>query len=183
MQEIRKKAITMLLGTIPHEDVNREGLLNTPDRIAKMYDEIFSGYGKSEGSIFKSTFQSDNEEMVIVKDIDYYSHCEHHMVPFFGKVHVGYIPDKKVLGLSKFGRLVEIYARRLQIQEQLTYQIAEAIQTHLNPLGVIVVVEGVHMCMVMRGVKKANSKTITSAVRGAFKNNLDTRQEFFNLID
>ena len=120
--------------------------------------------------------------MVIVKDIDYYSHCEHHMVPFFGKVHIGYIPEGRVVGLSKLARLVEVYARRLQIQEQLTFQIADAIEKVLKPKGVIVVVDGVHMCMVMRGIKKANAVTVTSAVRGGFKEDSKARSEFLELI-
>ncbi len=181
-KEARKEAVERLLHTIKGEDVGREGLLDTPSRVARMYDEIFEGYKKKPKDVFKAVFETDNSEMVIVKDIDYYSHCEHHMVPFFGKIHIGYIPNGKVLGLSKFGRLVEIFARRLQIQEQLTFQIADAIEKYLKPLGVIVVVEGVHMCMVMRGVKKANSKTITSAVRGIFGEDDSARNEFLTLL-
>ncbi len=168
------------------EDPSREGLLKTPERVARMYSEVFSGYDNAEDrldKIFSSVFTSDNSEMVVVKDIDYYSHCEHHMVPFFGKVHIGYIPNKKVLGLSKFARLVEVYSRRLQIQEQLTWQIADEISKRLKPKGVIVVVEGAHLCMAMRGVQKINSKTITSAVRGRFSDSATTKQEFFKLLD
>jgi GTP cyclohydrolase I len=174
--------IARLLGSIKGENPNREGLSDTPKRVSKMYGEIFSGYGKNPKDVLKATFKTDNDSMVIIKDIDYYSHCEHHMVPFFGKVHIGYIPNKKVLGLSKFARLVEVFARRLQIQEQMTHQIAEAIWEYLKPKGVIVVVEGVHLCMAMRGVQKLNSKTITSAVRGTFKTNVSTREEFLKLI-
>jgi GTP cyclohydrolase IA len=179
----REEAIRMLLSTIPNEDMNREGLVGTPDRVARMYNEIFSGYEKNVEDLFKAKFDTDNDQMVIVKDIDYWSHCEHHMVPFFGKVHIAYIPGKKVLGLSKFGRLVEVFARRLQIQEQMTFQIADAIQKYLEPAGLMVVVEGMHMCMVMRGVKKANSTTITSYVKGAFQENAETRNEALTLFN
>jgi GTP cyclohydrolase I len=182
MKSNREELIKQLLDTIPNEDSSREGLLKTPERVSRMYDEIFSGYEAREEELFKSVFFSDNEEMVVVRDIDYYSQCEHHMVPFFGKVHIGYIPEGKVLGLSKFARLVEVYARRLQIQEQMTFQIASAIEKHLNPKGLIVVVTGTHLCMCMRGVKKANAVTITSAVRGCFKNDLGVKEEFLKLI-
>lgn len=178
----RERAIQELLGTIPGEDLHRDGLLGTPDRVARMYEEIFSGYEKDPEEVLSKTFDTDNEEMVIVKDIDYFSHCEHHMVPFFGKVHIGYIPNGKVVGLSKLARLVEIYARRLQIQEQMTFQIADAIESILKPKGVAVVVTGQHLCMVMRGIKKLNSTTTTSAMRGVFMNEAQTRNEFLNLI-
>jgi len=179
----RESAVKLLLHSIPGEVHGREGLVDTPNRVARMYDEIFAGYYTDPKDILKAKFHTDNDQMVIIKDIDYYSHCEHHMVPFFGRVHIAYIPDKSVLGLSKFGRLVEIYARRLQIQEQMTFQIADAIEEHLKPLGVMVVVEGTHLCMVMRGVKKANSQTITSDIRGAFKNNSETRNEALTLFN
>jgi GTP cyclohydrolase I len=170
------------------EDVNREGLIETPKRVARMYNEIFAGYKEDpKRHLFKS-FDADFDEevpyeqgMVIVKDIDFYSHCEHHMVPFMGKVHIGYIPTGRVAGLSKFARLVEGYAHRLQIQERLTKQIAEAIDEVLKPQGVIVVIEAQHMCMKLRGVKNATSSTVTSAVRGAFSNS-ETRAEFMALI-
>ena len=180
----RQSLISELLSTIPSEDINRDGLLETPKRVAKMYNEIFSGYDKADemDKIFSKTFDTDNEEMVIVKDIGYWSHCEHHMVPFFGKVHIGYIPDGKVLGLSKFARLVDIYARRLQIQEQMTFQIADEIEQRLRPKGLAVVVEGIHMCMVMRGVKSINSSTTTSSMRGIFREKAEARQEFLKLI-
>lgn len=171
--------------TLIGENPDREGLLDTPDRVTRMYDEVFSGYVEPEAKlrkIFKSVFTSDNNEMVVVKDIDYFSFCEHHLVSFFGKVHVGYIPNGKVLGLSKFARLVEVYSRRLQIQEQLTFQIAEEIQTRLKPKGLGVIVTGKHLCMAMRGVQKLNSETTTSAMRGCFKEDINVRQEFLKLV-
>lgn len=180
----RVKAVKILLSTIKGENPDREGLKETGERIARMYDEIFSGYENEEArlkQIFSKMFETDNDEMVIIKDIDYCSSCEHHGVFFFGKIHIGYIPNGKVLGLSKFGRLVEIYSKRLQIQEQMTFQIADAIEKYLKPKGVGVIVEGLHGCMAFRGVKKMNSKTITSAIRGVFRDNLITKQEFFKL--
>lgn len=183
LKEERMKHVKALLATIPKENANRDGLKGTPDRVARMYDEIFSGYDQSPKDVLGAMFDTDNEEMVIVKDIDYYSQCEHHMVPFFGHVHIGYIPDGKVLGLSKFARLVEIYARRLQIQEQMTFQIAEAIQENLKPKGLIVVVTGKHLCMAMRGVKKLNSSTTTSAVRGLFADKMGVKEEFLTLLN
>lgn len=178
----RKDFVSYLLNTIPGENPGREGLGDTPKRVSKMYEEIFAGYEQKPEEVLGTCFATDNSEMVVVRDIDYYSTCEHHMVPFFGKVHIGYVPNGKVLGLSKFARLVEIFARRLQIQEQMTEQIAAAIEEHLKPHGVIVVVEGQHLCMMMRGVQKLNSTTTTSAVRGNFKTQPETRQEFFNII-
>jgi len=180
-QALRERCVLELLGTIPNEDCHREGLKETPKRVAKMYGELFSGYQTSFKDIFKAVFRTDNDSMVVVKDIDYYSLCEHHMVPFFGKAHIGYIPNGKVLGLSKFARLVDAYSKRLQIQEQMTYQIAGEIDARLEPKGVIVVVEGFHMCMSMRGIKKPNSKTVTSHIRGVFEK-LEVRQEFFNTL-
>jgi GTP cyclohydrolase I len=178
----REKAVKALLSTISGEDEDRQGLADTPKRVAKMYNEIFSGYSDNEETIFSSKFKTDNSQMVIIKDIDYWSHCEHHMVPFFGKVHIGYIPNGEVLGLSKFARLVEMYARRLQIQEQMTFQIAEAIEKNLQVAGVAVVVTGTHLCMAMRGVKKSNSITVTNDMRGCFRDEQATRAEFFNSI-
>ena len=162
------------------EDPNREGLLETPSRVAKMYNEVFSGYSQDVSEVFK-VFEEGHTEMVIVQDIDFYSHCEHHMVPFFGKVHIGYIPNGKVAGLSKFVRLVELYAKRLQVQERLTTQIADAIMVHLGAQGCMVVIEAEHMCMKMRGVRNATSLTKTSAVRGNFEQS-ETRREFLGLI-
>jgi len=178
----RETAVKTLLTTIEGEDVNRQGLLETPHRVAKMYEEIFAGYKQHPKDVFKKVFDTDNDQMVIIKDIDYFSQCEHHMVPFFGRVHIGYIPRDKVLGLSKFARLVEIYARRLQIQEQMAFQIADAIQKYLDPVGIAVVITGQHLCMGSRGVKKPHSITITNDLRGAFKDNASTRQEFFSSI-
>lgn len=176
-----------ILGEIG-EDVNREGLLETPQRVAKMYSEIFAGYREDPKEHLKKSFAVSNDPekpydqgMVIVKDIDFYSHCEHHMVPFIGKVHIGYIPSDRVAGLSKFARLVEGYAHRLQIQERLTQQIADAIEEVLRPQGVIVVIEAQHMCMRLRGVRNSTAVTTTSAVRGAFKYP-ETRAEFLALI-
>lgn len=165
------------------DNPKRAGMLETPRRMRRSYEELFSGYKVDLDSIVKVFDSEGYDEMVIVKDIDFYSHCEHHGVLFFGKVHIGYIPNKKIIGLSKFGRIVEAYSRRFQVQERLTKQIADFIELKLKPKGVVVVVEGTHMCMVMRGVKKENAKTVTSAVRGVFKNNDHlAKQEFLSLI-
>lgn len=166
------------------EDPNREGLLNTPKRVAKAYEFIIQGYKQSPLEILgDAMFQSSNNEMVLIKDIEFYSICEHHLLPIIGRAHVAYIPDGKVVGLSKIPRMVNIYARRLQIQEQMTEQIAQALQEAINPKGVGVVVEARHMCMEMRGVEKINSVTTTSALRGSFIKNPETRKEFFDLIN
>ena len=151
------------------EDVNREGLRETPDRIARMYEEIFAGLDMDCEEILSKTFTVDNDEMVIVKDITFYSTCEHHFMPFYGKAHVAYIPNGKVVGLSKLARAVEVYAKRPQIQEQLTGQVADALMKYLAPKGVIIMMEAEHMCMTMRGVKKPGSKTVTFAMRGVFE--------------
>ncbi len=182
LSQEREGLIRGLLDTIPGEKVTRQGLQDTPKRVAKMYDEIFSGYEKNLDHIFKAVFDTNNDSMVIVSDIDFYSLCEHHMVPFFGKVHIAYIPNGKVLGLSKFARLVEVYARRLQIQEQLTFQIATAIKDYLKPKGVAVVIQAQHLCMAMRGVQKLNSKTTTNTMLGVFLDEPETRSEFLNFI-
>ena len=170
MIDVKKvqEGVRMILEGIG-EDVNREGLRETPDRIARMYEEIFAGMDMDCKEILSKTFTVDNDEMVIVKDIVFYSTCEHHFMPFYGKAHVAYIPDGKVVGLSKLARTVEVYAKRPQIQEQLTGQVADALMEHLNPKGVIVMMEAEHMCMTMRGVKRPGSKTVTFAMRGAFK--------------
>lgn len=163
------------------EDPQREGLLKTPDRVARMFEELTAGYHvDTEKLINGAIFNVDYDEMVVVKDIDFYSMCEHHMLPFYGRAHVAYIPNGKVVGLSKIPRIVEMFARRLQIQEQMTTQIADFIQTTLEPQGVAVIVEGVHMCSVMRGVKKANASMKTSRMMGAFKENDKTRAEFLS---
>ena len=165
------------------EDPNREGLKRTPHRVAKAFDFFVSGYKKTPKQILNDAlFESDSEEMVIVQDIDFYSLCEHHLLPFFGKCHVAYLPNGKVIGLSKLPRLVDVYARRLQIQERLTQEIASAIEELIQPQGVGVVVEGQHLCMMMRGVEKQNSFAITSAMRGRFREDARTRNEFLDLI-
>lgn len=190
---MRKDAISMLLDSIPGEDPKREGLLETPDRVARMYDEIFGGYGMNPAEVLSKTFAVDKANeitagdiyqsgIVVVKDIPFYSHCEHHMVPFIGKVWVAYIPSERVVGLSKIARVVEGYARRLQIQERMTTQIADAIEDALRPLGVMVVIEAEHLCMAMRGVKKPGTNTVTSAVRGVFADKPEAREECMSLF-
>lgn len=175
-------AVVALLDGIG-EAPEREGLVKTPERVAKSLRFLTSGYRKDpEQLLMKAVFTESYDEMVLVKDIDLYSMCEHHMLPFFGKAHVAYIPDGKIVGLSKIPRVVEVFARRLQVQERLTMQIRDAIQNVLNPRGVGVVIEATHMCMVMRGVQKQNSVTTTSAMSGEFLNNQSTRSEFLRLI-
>ena len=165
------------------EDPDREGLRGTPERIARMYEEIFSGYRQDPEEILNNAiFHERYDEMVVVKDIDFYSMCEHHMLPFFGVAHVAYIPRDKVIGLSKIPRIVDMYARRLQIQEKMTVQIAETLQRLLNPLGVAVVVEATHLCSVMRGVKKPRNRMVTSAMLGVFRKDIRTRNEFLQII-
>lgn len=164
------------------EDVDREGLLDTPARVTRMYEEIFAGYSADPREVLGVTFDEQHEELVIVKDIVYYSQCEHHMAPFFGKIHIGYIPSGKIAGLSKFARLVEAVTRKLQVQERITSEIADILDGELKPQGVMVVVEGEHLCMCARGVKKPGSKTVTSAVRGFFRNDSALRAEFLSLI-
>ncbi len=171
--------IIKLLG----EDVNREGLKQTPLRVAKAMQFLTQGYQMDPEEIIKSAmFKEDYQQMVVVKDIELYSMCEHHMLPFFGKAHVAYIPRHHITGLSKIARVVEAFARRLQVQERLTTQIKEALQNTLNPLGVAVVIEAQHMCMQMRGVQKQHSVTTTSDFTGAFMKSIATREEFFNII-
>jgi GTP cyclohydrolase IA len=165
------------------EDVDREGLLETPARVTRMYEEIFAGYAVDPREALGVTFDEHHEELVIVKDIVYYSQCEHHMAPFFGKAHIGYIPSGKIAGLSKLARLVEAITRRLQVQERITSQIADIMDEVLAPHGVMVVVEGEHLCMCARGVKKPGSKTVTSAVRGQFKHSTALRSEFMSLLN
>ncbi|MFQ6342781.1 GTP cyclohydrolase I FolE [Campylobacter sp. VTCC 70190] len=183
MQEEFENCITTMLKIIG-ENPQREGLLKTPKRVFKAYEFLSSGYYQDVKEILNNAlFESSNNEMVLVRDIEFYSLCEHHLLPFFGRVHVAYIPDKKVVGLSKIPRLVEVFARRLQIQEQLTEQIAEALMENVGAKGVGVVIEARHMCVEMRGVQKANSTTSTSALRGIFLKNQKTREEFFSLIN
>jgi GTP cyclohydrolase I len=164
------------------EDPKREGLLETPHRVAKAMKFLTEGYNSSaEEVVGRGIFKEEHDNMIMVRDIELYSLCEHHMLPFFGKAHVAYIPNGKVVGLSKIPRIVDVYARRLQVQERLTEQIAEGLCQVLNPSGVGVVIEAYHLCMMMRGVQKQNSKTITSALRGAFREDPKTRDEFLRL--
>lgn len=180
-QDKIREAVRLLLEGIG-EDTAREGLAETPDRIARMYAEIFAGAEEDAAVPLSKVFTVDSSEMVLEKDIVFYSMCEHHMMPFFGRAHVAYIPDGKVVGLSKLARTVEIYARRLQIQERLTGQIADALMEHLAPRGAMVVLEAEHMCMTMRGVKKPGSKTVSVAVRGCFENNRELQNSFFQML-
>lgn len=180
-QEKIKQAVRMLLEAIG-EDPDREGLLDTPDRIARMYEEIYGGMKEDAGVHLAKTFTVQNHEMVLERDITFYSTCEHHLLPFYGKAHIAYIPDGKVVGLSKLARTVEVYARRLQIQEQLTGQIADALMEHIHPRGVMVVIEAEHMCMTMRGIKKPGSQTVTVARRGVFETDSSLEERFFHMM-
>jgi GTP cyclohydrolase I len=165
------------------EDPKREGLVSTPKRVAKAYDFLTSGYNMDIKLVMNNAiFEEKYDEMVIVKNIDFYSLCEHHMLPFYGKVHIAYLPDGKILGLSKFPRIVDVFARRLQVQERMTQQIADTLMQYLNPQGVGVVTEAYHMCMMMRGVEKQNSSATSSAMHGIFREDTRTRSEFLNLI-
>jgi GTP cyclohydrolase I len=177
-----EKLISELLENLG-ENPAREGLLKTPARVAGMYEFLTKGYQQDvkavlNGAIFKEKYS----EMVIVRDIDFFSLCEHHLIPFYGKVHIAYIPKGKIIGLSKLPRIVEVFARRLQVQERLTQQIADTLYDNLNPDGVAVVIEARHLCMIMRGVEKQNSTATTSAMLGAFRNDVKTRNEFLTLI-
>ena len=176
------EAVRVLLAGLG-EDPGREGLVKTPDRVAKALRFLTSGYDRDvDGVINDALFTVDYSEMVIVKDIDFYSLCEHHLLPFFGRCHVAYVPDGKVIGLSKLPRLVEVFSRRLQVQERLTSQVADTIAAKVSPLGVAVVVEATHLCMAMRGVEKQNSVALTSAMHGVFRTDARTRMEFLNLL-
>lgn len=175
-------AIRELLSAVG-EDPDRDGLQRTPERVARMYDELLAGYRVDpEQMINDAIFDVDYDEMVLVKDIEFYSLCEHHLLPFIGKAHVAYLPKGKVIGLSKIPRVVDLFARRLQVQERMTRQISDFLETTLHPHGVGVVIEGLHLCSMMRGVKKANARMITSALCGTFSNNEVTRQEFLDHI-
>lgn len=180
-QDLIKQAVKLLLEGIG-EDASREGLLETPDRIARMYGEIFSGMEEDAGEHLSKVFTADNNEMVLEKDIVFYSMCEHHMMPFYGVAHVAYIPNGKVVGLSKLARTVEVYAKRLQIQERMTGQIADVIMKELKPQGAMVVLEAEHMCMTMRGAKKPGSKTVSIAARGVFETEPDLQNKFLQLL-
>jgi GTP cyclohydrolase I len=164
------------------EDPGREGLINTPDRVARMYEELFSGMSESSSEVLDTVFHEDYDEVVLLKDIEFSSVCEHHLMPFTGKAHVAYLPDGKIVGLSKLARAVEHFARRPQVQERLTAQIADLISKTLEPKGVAVVLEATHTCMTMRGVKKPGSVMTTSAMRGLIRENLATRNEVLGLI-
>ncbi len=177
-----KEGVLLILEGIG-EDVTREGLLETPERVARMYEEIFSGLYADAKAPLSKCFTAENNEMVLEKDITFYSTCEHHLLPFFGKAHVAYIPDGKVVGLSKIPRTVELYAKRPQLQEQLTAQIADAIMEELSPKGVMVMIEAAHTCMSRRGGKKPGSKTLTYVVRGSFENNSELQNRFFQLVN
>ncbi|HHH19513.1 MAG TPA: GTP cyclohydrolase I FolE [Campylobacterales bacterium] len=178
-----EQAVTKILELLG-EDPEREGLLKTPSRVAKALKFLTEGYEQNPQEILnKALFTSSNDEMVVVRDIEFYSMCEHHMLPIIGRAHVAYIPDGKVVGLSKIPRIVNVFARRLQIQEQMTEQIADAIAETIHPKGVAVVVHARHMCMEMRGVQKINSTTVSSALRGLFKSDQRTRNEFYKIIN
>jgi GTP cyclohydrolase I len=165
------------------ENPDRDGLVKTPERVEKSLRWLTRGYDMSVAEVIgDAVFEEDHHNMVIVKDIEMYSMCEHHMLPFFGKVHIAYVPDGKIVGLSKLPRVVEVFARRLQVQERLTEQVASAIMDVLRPQGVGVVIEAAHLCMMMRGVEKQNSKTVTSAMKGIFREDLRTRDEFLRLV-
>lgn len=164
------------------EDVNREGLLETPLRVAKMYEELAGGYKDSAKTHLEKRFDVENNDIVLEKDIQFYSLCEHHMLPFYGKVAIAYIPNGEVIGLSKMARTVDVFAKRLQLQERMTSQIADAFMEELNPQGVIVLVEAEHMCMTMRGIKKPGTKTVTVIARGEFKDNEQLQNQFYRML-
>lgn len=176
-----KEAVRLLLEGIG-EDVEREGLRETPERIARMYEQIFAGMEEDAAAHLSKTFAVASNEIVLVKNITFYSICEHHLMPFYGKAHIAYLPDGKVVGLSKLARTVEVYARRPQIQEQMTIQIVEAVMEHLKPQGVMVLLEAEHMCMTMRGVEKPGSKTVTMASRGCFQEKPELQELFFKML-
>lgn len=186
MEEINREqieeAIRLIIEAVG-EDPNREGLLDTPKRVANMYEEIFSGINQDPKELFELVFSENYEELVLVKDIPFYSICEHHLIPFFGKAHIAYLPrNGKVTGLSRLARAIETVAKRPQLQERITSTVADAINEKLDPHGVMVVIEAEHMCMTMRGVKKPGSKTITTAVRGSFETDQCARSEILTLI-
>jgi len=177
-----KQAVKMIIEAVG-ENPNREGLIDTPNRIAKMYTEIFSGINESPEEYLSRTFTVEDDDIIIEKDITFYSMCEHHFLPFFGKVHIAYIPDKKVAGLSKLARTVEVFSKRPQLQERLTTQIAESLMEYLDAKGVMVIIEAEHLCMSMRGVKKPGSKTVTVVSKGIIKENDSIKKEVYNLLN
>lgn len=177
-----REAVKMILEAIG-EDPEREGLVETPDRIARMYKEIFAGLDESPEKHLKKVFTVDSDDIVLERDITFYSMCEHHLLPFYGKAHIAYIPDGKVVGLSKLARTVEVFARRLQLQERMSAQIADAIMKYVKVKGVMVVVEAEHMCMTMRGIKKPGSKTVTAVARGLFKSDPRLRDEIYKMLN
>lgn len=181
MKEDAEKFVKELLEYIG-EDPTREGLVDTPRRVIKSYEKLFSGYGQKPADVLTVFGDELYDEMIVVKDVEFYSMCEHHMLPFYGRAHIGYIPDGKIIGLSKMPRLVEIFARRLQNQERMTNQIAQGLFDILKPKGVAVVIEAKHFCMMARGVEKQGSEVTTSSLKGLFKKNLDTRNEFLRHI-
>ena len=177
-----EEGIRLLLEGIG-EDAGREGLLETPERIARMYEELFAGMDQDAAEPLSRQFEVSEAGIVLEKDITFYSMCEHHMLPFFGKAHVAYLPDGRVAGLSKLARTVEVYARRLQLQERLTAQVADALMEHLKPKGAMVLLEAEHMCMTMRGVKKPGSRTVTVVTRGAFETDAALRESFYRMLE
>lgn len=180
-QEKIREGVKLILEGIG-EDVTREGLIETPDRIARMYEEIAGGYEEDAKEHLTKRFHVSDQAMVVEKDITFYSMCEHHMLPFYGKAHIAYIPDQEVVGLSKIARTVEVFAKRLQLQEQLTAQIADAFMENLHPKGVMVMIEAEHLCMTMRGIKKPGSKTVTMTTRGMFEGNDALQNQFYQMV-
>lgn len=182
-REEAEQAVTTLL-LWAGENPKREGLLNTPKRVVKAYEELFSGYNLDPKEVLCTVFEDvdDSSEPILIRNIPFFSHCEHHLVPIIGKAHISYLPNKKLLGLSKFGRLVDIYAKRMQTQEHLTIDITNAIMTYLKPKGIAVLLEAEHLCMSMRGIKKQHSVTITTSFKGAYKENRQLVDDFYNLL-
>lgn len=175
------KRITDILISIG-EDPSREGLLHTPARVERMFGEIFAGYKQNPADIFTTFDSGSYDQLVILKDIEVFSMCEHHLLPFYGKAHIGYLPDKKIVGISKLARLLDIFSKRLQIQERICEQVTSALMTYLEPKGAICIIEATHLCMRMRGVAKQNSTMVTSSIKGCFLENEHIKQEFLNLI-
>lgn len=180
-QEKIKQGVRLLLEGIG-EDPSREGLADTPDRVARMYEEIFAGMEETAGEHLTRVFTAENAGIVLERDITFFSTCEHHLMPFYGRAHIAYLPKDRVVGLSKLARTVEVYARRLQIQEQMTGQIADAVMEYLQPGGVMVVLEAEHMCMTMRGIRKPGSRTVSVAARGVFQDNAALQEQFFHML-